>query len=374
MGLGAGGTAGALLGVELAGTDAAAGLPLGLLVLGSAASALLISGRSNRVGRARSLALGYALGSAGAALSVFAAAAGSLAALLAGSLLLGSANASVFLARYAAAEAAGEASTGRALGVVLFSTSVGAIASPLLLDPSGDLVHAAGLPRLSGIYLIAAVAFLAAGATLGLGGVGLVHRPEETFTPTRRQLLDGAFAVPARYGVALLASANFVMVGVMAVAPVYLMAHGEDLEMVGTAISLHVAGMFAPSPLSGWLVDRVGPRAVVGAGCVFMLVAGLGGALADPQGVWWTPLVLVTLGIGWNFGVVGGSAFIAGSMDASLQTYVEGIGEAAMGAAAAVAAPMAGLVVALGGFAALSFAMAVVVMLAAACLTAPLRS
>lgn len=69
----------------------------------------------------------------------------------------------------------------------------------------------------------------------------------------------------------------------MAVAPVYLMAHGEDLEMVGTAISLHVAGMFAPSPLSGWLVDRVGPRAVVGAGCVFMLVAGLGGALADPR-------------------------------------------------------------------------------------------
>ena len=43
-GLAAGGTAGALLGAEIAGTEAAAGLPLGLLVVGQAAAALLVSG------------------------------------------------------------------------------------------------------------------------------------------------------------------------------------------------------------------------------------------------------------------------------------------------------------------------------------------
>src|SRR5215207_6797790 len=107
IGLAAGGTAGALLGAELAGTDAAAGLPLGLLVLGSAGSALWISRQSNRVGRGWSLALGYVLGAAGAALSIAAALAGSLAALLAGSVLLGSANAAVFLTRYAAAQVGG---------------------------------------------------------------------------------------------------------------------------------------------------------------------------------------------------------------------------------------------------------------------------
>src|SRR5215207_8869753 len=96
IGLGAGGTAGALLGAELAGTDAAAGLPLGLVVLGSAGSAMVISRRSNRVGRESSLALGYVLGSAGAALSVAAAVVSSLPALLVASVLLGSANASVF--------------------------------------------------------------------------------------------------------------------------------------------------------------------------------------------------------------------------------------------------------------------------------------
>jgi MFS family permease len=364
IGLAAGGTAGALLGVELAGTDAAAGLPLGLLVLGSAGAALLISRQSNRGGRGRSLALGYVLGSAGAALSLLAAVARSLATLLVGSVLLGSANASVFLTRYAAAEAGGEAAGGRALGLVLFSTSVGAVASPLLLGPSGDLAQAAGLPRLGGIYVIAGLAFLAAALTLGTAAR---PTPRHAAAPTGRQLLDGALAVPARYGVALLAGANFVMVGVMAVAPVHLMAHGHDLEMVGTVISLHVAGMFAPSPISGWLADRVGPIAVAAIGCLFVLVAGVGGALGDPDSAGSTMLVLVVLGIGWNFGVVGGSTLIARSVNASLRVYVEGIGEVAMGVAAAVAAPLAGVTVALGGFSALSLVVVIVAMVMAAC-------
>lgn len=369
MGLAAGGTAGALLGTELAGTDAAAGLPLGLLVLGSAGSALWISRRSSRAGRLRSLALGYVVGAAGAALSVLAAVAGDLATLLVGSVLLGSANASVFLTRYAAAEAGGKAAEGRALGLTLFSTSVGAVASPLLLGPSGDLAQTAGLPRLSGIYVIAGLAFLAAAIALVTASRHRRetprHRAGALAAPTWRRLMSGALAVPARYGVALLAGANFVMVGVMAVAPVHLMAHGQDLEMVGTVIALHVAGMFAPSPISGWLADRIGPIAVAGVGCMFVLVAGVGGTLADPHSAGSSALVLVTLGVGWNFGVVGGSTLIARSVDASLRLYVEGIGEVAMGVAAAVAAPLAGIIVALGGFTALSFVVAVVALAAA---------
>ena len=349
MGLAAGGTAGALLGAQLAGTDAAAGVPLGLLVLGSAGSALLISRQSDRIGRGWSLALGYLLGSAGAALSVLAAVAGSLVVLLVASVLLGSANAALFLTRYAAAEAGGEAAGGRALGLTLFSTSVGAIASPLLLGPSGDLAQAAGLPRLSGIYVTAGLAFLAAALTLGTASRPAPGHAARA-APTWRRLMEITLEAPARYGVALLAGANFVMVGVMAVAPVHLMAHGHGLEMVGTVISLHVAGMFAPSPVSGWLADRVGPVAVAGVGCLLLLVAGVGGALADPHRAGSAVLVLVILGAGWNFAVVGGSTLIARSVDVSLRVYVEGIGEVAMGVAAGAAAPLAGVLIAFGGF------------------------
>jgi len=77
-GLAAGETAGALLVAEMTGTEAAAGLPLGLLVVGSAATALLISRRTGRGGRGRSLALGYVLGAIGAALVILAAVASHL--------------------------------------------------------------------------------------------------------------------------------------------------------------------------------------------------------------------------------------------------------------------------------------------------------
>src|SRR6266508_449982 len=70
IGLAAGGTAGALLGARLAGTEAAAGLPLGLLVLGSGAFALLVSWQTTRIGRGGSLAAGYAAEAAGAARGV----------------------------------------------------------------------------------------------------------------------------------------------------------------------------------------------------------------------------------------------------------------------------------------------------------------
>src|SRR6266511_1905766 len=183
IGLAAGGTAGALLGARLAGTEAAAGLPLGLLVLGSGAFALLVSWQTTRIGRGWSLAAGYAAGAAGAALVVLAAVAANLAALLVGSALLGGANAAIFLTRYAAAEAAGERARGRAVGLIFFSTSIGAVAGPLLLGPSGRLAHAVGLPALTGLYLIAAVAFAAAALALGTasaagraGGVAVIDQ------------------------------------------------------------------------------------------------------------------------------------------------------------------------------------------------------
>jgi len=138
--------------------------------------------------------------------------------------------------------------------------------------------------------------------------------------------------------------------------------------MVGTVISLHVAGMFAPSPISGWLADRIGPTAVAGVGCFFVVVAGVGGALSDPHSAGSMVLVLVTLGVGWNFGVVGGSTLIARSVTTSLRVYVEGVGEIAMGVAAAAAAPLAGLIIALGGFSALSLVVAVIALAVAACL------
>ena len=292
-GLAAGGTAGALLGAEMTGTGAAAGLPLGVLVLGSAAAAILVSRRAGSVGRGRSLALGYVLGLSGAAVVVVAAVAGSFAALLLGSAALGAGNVAVFMARYAAAEIGGEAARGRALGAVFFAAALGSVFAPSLLGPSGEAAAAVGLPPLTGLYLVTVPCFAIAALLLAAAssprvpflGVGSsLLGPGERATATRPEVASGLKAPAARTGLLVLAAVNLVMVAVMAIAPVHMVAHGHDLGLVGIVVGAHVAGMFVPSPVSGWVVDRAGPAAAVAAGLFFLVAAGLAGAVLDTGG------------------------------------------------------------------------------------------
>ena len=367
-GLAAGGTAGALLGADLAGSDAAAGVPLGLLVVGSAAAAVLISFLTPRLGRAESLTVGYLVGAAGATVVVGAAVIESFALLLLGSVLVGAANAAIFLTRYAAADSVRAEVRGRALGAVFFATALGAIASPLLLGPSGDVADAVSLPRLTGLYVVAVATFLLAGLTLVVAatrerelgpsprGAAAAGEPRMSL----HELLAGLRATRARASLLILGASNVVMVGVMAVAPVHLTEHGHHLEFVGPVISLHVAGMFAPSPISGWLADRFGPIAVAVTGFGLLVAAGLAGALVDLESGLAISVLLVVLGLGWNFGIVGGSTLLSASTSPRLRPYAEGIGEVAMGVAAGLGAPIAGVLVAGGGFASLWIGGAVV--------------
>jgi len=162
LGLAAGGTAAALLAVEMTSSEAAAGLPLGALAAGQAAASLLVARVTGRAGRGAGLVLGYGTGVLGALVVVAAALGGSFPVMLAGSLLLGGANAAIFLSRYAAADLAVADARGRALGTVLFATALGTVAGPALLVPTGRLAQALGLPRLAGLYLVSVAAFAAA--------------------------------------------------------------------------------------------------------------------------------------------------------------------------------------------------------------------
>ncbi|MBA2278030.1 MAG: MFS transporter, partial [Chloroflexia bacterium] len=97
---------------------------------------------------------------------------------------------------------------------------------------------------------------------------------------------------------------------------------------------------------------------------VLLIVVGIAGAVVDPGSVVTLAVVLAALGVGWNFGVVGGSTLLATSVPRAMRPHVEGIGEVAMSVAAAAGAPLAGIVVALGSFSALSMAVAVAATLA----------
>ncbi|MGB3442483.1 MAG: MFS transporter [Actinophytocola sp.] len=350
-GLAAGGTAGALLVVDITGAHAMAGVPLGLLVVGSAAGAPLLAQQAAAGRRVRGLALGYAIGVAGALIVVLAALWQNLPLLLAGSFVLGVANSSVFMSRYAAMDAATEGTRGRAIGVVFAAMALGAIVSPTLLGPSGSVARAMGLPPLAGLYLVAVLAFGGAAVLLAARSGALATHPEPGDGRGIVAVLADTMHRPAAVtAVIVLAATNFVMVGVMTIAPVHLTGHGHSLGQVGAIIALHVTGMFAVAPLTGLLADRAGPAVVARLGGLLLTVAMVIGLFVEGSGVLVMTVHLLVLGVGWNCGVVGGSTLLGTAVPARTRPHVEGIAEVMMGLAAAAAGPVSGLVAELGGY------------------------
>jgi MFS family permease len=364
-GLAAGGTAGALLAEQLTGSPAAAGLPLAVLVLGSGVGAVPTTRLMDRAGRRAGLVAAYLAGALGAGLVVAAAALRVWPMLLAGCALLGGGNTAVMLARYAAADLAGK--RGRSISTVMTAASVGAIIGPNLLGPAGTLAQILGLPEPTGLFVLALPAFVGAALVLlaflrpdplhVARAAALSTRPPAVAGGRRglAALLDDGHI---RLALLVLTLTNLTMVGVMAVTPVQLHDHGAGMGMVGLMVSAHIAAMYLPSPLTGWLADRLGSQMVAGMGALLLLCAGGVAAIAgaDRQGVM---AALLLLGVGWNAGLIGGTTLLRdASVSPSLRTRAEGFGELGMGAAAAAGGSGAGLLLATGGFALLGLAAA----------------
>ncbi|HMI71709.1 MAG TPA: MFS transporter [Solirubrobacteraceae bacterium] len=367
---GSGAAAGALLALGITGSDALASLPLALLVVGSASTVVPISALSRRAGRRTGLATALAIATVGAVGVVVAGELDSFALLLAASLLFGAGNTAVMLARYAAVDLSTPDERGRAIGRVVFATTFGAVAGPNLLEPAGSVATSLGLPELTGLFLTSIAAFALAGLVLTVFlrpdplkvAAGFEEAPgplEERAAAAPpvplRELLSPSAAVT---GLTTVVVANFVMVAVMAMAPVHMQHHGHGLQFVGLVISLHIAGMFAPSPVTGWLTDRLGPLAVAGGGAALLIVAGVLSAASGAEASTFA-LGLGLLGVGWNASLIAGSALLASAVPVAQRPRVEGAGELSMGVAAASATAIAGPVVGIAGYAALAAAGAV---------------
>ena len=172
---------------------------------------------------------------------------------------------------------------------------------------------------------------------------------------------------PARLGVSAMAIGNLVMIGVMAMTPVHIKGAGHDaahtLSIVGLVLSFHVAGMFAFSPVFGWLTDRLGRRPIIFAGIALLLAAC---ALAGTAGYDSSRLAggLMVLGLGWSATMVAGSTLLSDAFSGDLRTSAQGVSDLVMGLAGASAGAISGVIVAEWGYPTLT--------LLAALATAPL--
>ncbi|KAA9135259.1 MFS transporter [Microbacterium caowuchunii] len=346
---------GAVLASEVAGSEAFAGLAAAAVTLGTALLAIPLAGVARRFGRRISLAGGMLIALVGVAFVVVAVSIASLPLLIVAFLLVGGGQAANLQSRFAAADLATDASRGRDLSIVVWATTIGAVLGPNLTGPGEALGALVGMPPLTGPYL-----FTIAGQVLGVLLYLLVLRPDPLLLAQRivAERRSGAGTAPiakpdrpvvARYAIGSVAAAHGVMVSVMAMTPVHLLHHGADLSIVGVTISLHIAGMFALSPVFGILSDRVGrvPTILLGQA---LLIAALLTASFGQDSTTAVTLGLVLLGLGWSASTVAGSALLTEASAEDRRTRRQGLSDFTMSLVGAAGAAGAGLVLAWIGY------------------------
>jgi MFS family permease len=364
LGLAAGVTVGALLAQDMLGSTGLAGLPNALLTLGSASAAMLVGRLSQRHGRRAGLSAGYLAGAVGGAGVVVAAVVNSPVLLFLCLFVYGSGMSTSLLARYAGTDLALPERRGQAVSTVLVATTFGAVIGPNMVGPMSGVAAAIGIPELAGPFLLATSAYGLAALVLTI-----LLRPDPLIVARRvarataqaagRAIGETVIGRNGR-GIALGASvmvvANIVMIAVMTMTPIHMRHHGHGLGATGLVIAVHVAGMFLFSPITGYLVDRAGRIPLMIASCVTLLASGAMAAYAPVESVAILALALGLLGLGWNFGLVSGTAMITDSTPLETRASTQGTVDVCVALSGAGGGALSGVVVATSSYAVLALA------------------
>ncbi len=344
---------GAVLAAKLSGDEALSGLATASITLGTAVTAVPLTALARARGRRPALATGMIVALAGVGLVVGAVAIGSFPLLLAGFALIGAGQAANLQSRFAATDLATDATRGRDLSIVVWTTTVGAVLGPNLVGPGEVLGEAIGMPPLTGPYLFTVVSQLA-GIALYLVALRpdplvLAQRVVAAHDPTSERIVHADRPKAAGYAMLAVVGAHGVMVSIMAMTPIHLLHHGATLTVVGLTISLHIAGMYGLSPVFGLLADRWGrvPTILLGYGILAGCVAVIAFGQHDTTAV---TVALVLLGLGWSAATVSGSALLTEASAEDVRTKRQGRNDFAMSLVGGLGATGAGAVLATAGF------------------------
>lgn len=370
-GLAAGATVGALIAAQLLGGALLAGLPTALLTLGTAATAHLVGRTARRLGRRPALAGGFLAGGSGAAGVVVATAIQNVPLLFLALFVYGAGSATNLQSRYAGTDLALPERRGHAASAALVWTTVGAVAGPTLVTPLGHVATALGLPELTGMFLLAAIAYTGAGLALLVllrpDPLLLSRRLEEHRATAGTGDASPVTALPPEQGrrlvvlgAATMTTTQLTMVAVMTMTPVAMRGHGHGLTAVGLVIGAHIAAMYLPSPVSGRLADRWGRIPTILAAAVVLLAAGTVAALPLGTSMVGVTAALVLLGFGWNLGLIGGTALVVDGTTPAQRAQLQGTIDVFVALAGAVAGIGSGLVAAAFGYPALTLACGVI--------------
>ena len=315
------------------------GISSATFTMGSAFMSQVLARKMSRKGRRVGLQYGYSLAIVGGLLAGYAVNRSSLPLFILGLFLYGSGQASNLLSRYAAMDLAAPDQRSQAMSYILFGSTFGAVFGPVLIQPAekfGEDIF--GWSTYTGPWIASAFFFAFAllnvairlrpdplevsGGLISQQGVGVV-------TPNLGVAFRTIFGIKnARVALTAMVISQVTMVAVMTMTPVHLKLHGHE-GVSPYVISLHIAGMYAFSPLVGKFADRRGKLLSIAVGGLLLLAATVMAALAgEAATLLWPSLWL--LGIGWNFGLIGGSSLLVESVPEKTRVTVQGAADLTM--------------------------------------------
>lgn len=364
-GLAAGITVGALIAKDMLGSAGFAGVPSALFTLGSALAALLVGRISQRFGRRYGLSFGFITGGIGAIGVIVATTMNSIALLFISLFIYGAGTATNLQARYAGTDLAGEKQRATAISIAMVSTTVGAVAGPNLVTPLGEFAQVFGIPPLAGPFMLAATAYLLAGLTFLLylrpdpflvaKAIATEQEKQASVVVDKgiHEMQNKVNRLGVVVGTIVLVLSHMIMVAIMTMTPIHMQNHGSGLSAVGMIIGFHIAAMYLPSLGTGMLVDKIGRTFMAVASAITLSIAGLTAAYAPGDSFGWLAIALILLGLGWNFGLISGTAIIIDSTNIKTRAKTQGSVDVYVALGGSAGSVLSGIVVAYSSYAVL---------------------
>lgn len=376
LGVGAALSVGALLLAEVSGNDAISGLGSAMFNAGAAVAGILLARVAIKHGRRRALVTGSLVAMAGAVLAIVGSEIVEWVVLAIGIGMVGVASAVALMSRFTAADLALPKNRGRDLSLVVWSVTIGAVVGPNLLGPGEALGNLIGVTPLAGVFIFPIVA-QALAALVNLFGLRpdplLAARAIQTHEDAKAQAahseatreitaeqvepVDSVSRRPQIMVILAIAMSQAIMVALMAMTPLHLIQHEGTPQIVGFTLSLHIAGMYALSPLFGMLTGRIGSQPVMALGWVVLLASIVFSYFSGSSHLL-VQIAMILLGVGWSMVTVAGSTLLTEITPAPERPKWQGRSDSTMSAAGAIAGALSGVVFAFGDFSFLALASA----------------
>ncbi len=336
----------------LGGDDQLAGSGGAAFTLGSAFLAVPLSAYMRRRGRRAGLMVAFGLGAIGASVAGVGGQARSFALFIVGMALFGGAQAATLQGRYVAADLAPPEGRAKAIAGIVWVGTLGAIFGPLLTPWEKRAGKALGLDEFIGPFFFASALLVVAFVVIATrlrpdplavnGQLDPNARRVNPFAQVRLSAIVIRRSRLAPLGLAAMVISQTVMVAVMTMTPPHMKDH-DHADLSAYVIALHIVGMYFFAPWIGRFVTRVGHvrsvmvgAAVTGAGTV---VAVLGGYVP-----WLVFVGLWLLGVGWNVGLIAGSALLTNAVPEHTRVEVQGTADLTMSFCGGTAAFASGFI------------------------------